>query len=91
LMDEQMAGVQVLAGIVTARIEAVIVEDVQGNALLGKEVQELGVEVHLAVKIQAVHILDRHRLLFPGLVLDVKRVVFALDAPIGQHIIVLHR
>ena len=58
LVDQQVAGVQVLAGVVGAGVEAVVVEDVQGDLLLGQEVEQLGVQVHLAVQVEAVHVLD---------------------------------
>jgi hypothetical protein len=63
LLHEQGTRVDLLARQKGAGVEAEVVEEVDRDAACSREVEEPGVEVHLAEDIERVHILDGHRAL----------------------------
>ena len=78
LFHEQVAGDVPLAGVERPGVEAVVVEDVDGNPLLPEEVHQFGVKIQLAEDVDLIHILDRYgsRPLLP-LGFEVEGVLFS--------------
>src|SRR5579871_328953 len=89
-MHEQVARMQILARIIAAAIEAIVVEDMQRDLLLAQKIEESGIEIHLPEQIETVHILHRDGLLLPGRILDGDRIMFPPDAPIREYVVVFH-
>ena len=77
-----------LAGVVAARVVAIIVEEVDGYMLLGQVVEELRVYVELAVGVYGVDVVDGKSFLFVH-VLEVNCVLFTPEPSATEDIIVL--
>ena len=60
LLDEQVATIEILPGVVGAGVVPVVVKNVCGDILLRQKIQQPRVQIDLTVQIQGIHVFNRN-------------------------------